>query len=197
METPRAAIPPPEEADRFRRILLNRRTVHAFDPSRSVADETLDRALAAAVHAPNFRLTEPWRFRLLGPETSRAVAELNASLIERRRGADAARAKLERWLSVPGWMLLSCVRSDDPQRQAEDYAACACAAQNFQLALWSEGVGAKWTTGDVTRHESFFRLVSLDPDRELVVGLFWYGYPAALPPTPERKPHAEFVSRLP
>ncbi len=45
-------------------ILLNRRTIHLYEPGE-VSKEILHQALEAAHHAPNHRHTWPWRFTSL------------------------------------------------------------------------------------------------------------------------------------
>jgi hypothetical protein len=47
--------------------------------------------------------------------------------------------------------------------------------------LWAQGIGSKWGTGKVTRDPRFLELIGANPQTEFVVGLFWYGYPAAVP----------------
>jgi nitroreductase len=49
--------------------LAARRSVVKYDASRSVADDTVTRALTAATMAPNHFLSEPWRFYACGAET--------------------------------------------------------------------------------------------------------------------------------
>lgn len=176
-------------------LLSSRRTIHLFQPEVPPREVVL-KALDLARWAPNHRLTEPWRFYLLGPETSKAIAHLNAEIVTAERGAQAGKAKLERWLAVPGWLVVTCVRSDDPVRAREDYAACCCAVQNGMLYLWSEGIGVKWTTGAVTRDACFFELLGVDPEAEALVGLLWYGYPAETPVT-RRRPLEEVLTLLP
>lgn len=178
-------------------VIRSRRSIQLFEPGRVPPRDVVLRALDLARWAPNHRLTQPWRFTLLGPETARAVARLNAELVAAKNGPAAAENKLRRWLDVPGWLVVTCVRSADPIRAQEDYAACACAVQNAMLALWSEGVGTKWTTGDVTRDARFFDLVGVDPAAELLVGLVWYGYPAEVPLPPPRAPVEAFVRERP
>jgi nitroreductase len=176
-------------------LIRIRRTIHEFQPRR-LPWETVIRAIDLARWAPNHLLTEPWHFYLLGRETADAVARLNADLVSRRKGAEAGQRKLARWLAVPGWLAVTCDNSDEPIRAREDYAACCCAIQNLSLYLWSEGIGVKWTTGEVTRHADFYDLIWVDPALETVVGLLWYGYPAQLPRTP-RKPVEDILVRLP
>jgi len=176
-------------------LIRSRRTIHLFNPDRP-PDQIVERALELARWAPNHRLTEPWRAYLLGHETAEAVATLNAALVRASRGAKAGAIKLERWRRMPGWLVITCSRSEDAGHDLEDYAACCCAVQNMMLYLWSEGIGMKWTTGGVTRDPQFFELLNIDFRKERVVGLFWYGYPSAIPDTP-RNSVSTFLFRRP
>lgn len=183
-------------ANAVKEAIRNRRTIHVFAPELPPREAVLE-AIELARWAPNHHGTEPWHFYLLGRETAEAIARLNAELVAARKGEAAARGKLERWLAVPGWLLVTCDRNDaDALRAREDYAACCCAVQNLQLALWSEGIGVKWTTGEVTRDPRFYDIVWVDPECETVVGLLWYGYPAEIPRV-ARKPLEEILVDLP
>lgn len=177
------------------KLIRSRRTVHDFLPAPPPA-EIVQRGIEIARWAPNHRLTEPWRFYLLGPETALAIAERNAQLVAAQRGKEAGQSKLARWREIPGWLAVTCARGDDAEREREDYAACCCAIQNLQLYLWSEGIGMKWTTGQVTRDPQFYDLIWVDPDQEFLVGLMWYGYAAEVPRT-QRKPVSHFLVELP
>lgn len=178
------------------RLMRERRTIHDFIPGRMPPRELVLKAIDLARWAPNHHVTEPWHFYLLGPQTAESIARLNGEIVARAGGEAAGRAKYERWRAIPGWLLVTCDRSDDERRAREDYAACCCALQNLLLYLWSEGVGVKWTTGAVTRDARFFDLVWVDPAVESVVGLMWYGYAAEVPQT-GRKPVAEVTVTLP
>ena len=94
---------------------------------------------------------------------------------------------------MPGWLLVTCKRSDDDLLEQEDYASVCCAIQNLTLYLAEAGVACKWTTGPVTRDPRFFELMGLDPEAEFVVGLIWYGYPKILP-TQTRKAVDEILT---
>ncbi len=181
--------------DHAAELIRGRRTITDFKPEAPPYD-VIREALDAARWAPNHHLTEPWRFYLLGTETARAVARLNAELVAVKRGQEAARAKLAQWQAKPGWLVVTCVNSDATQRAREDYAACCCAVQNLMLYLWSTGVGSKWSTGMVTRDPRFYDLIWVDPAVETVVALLSYGYPAEIPQTP-RKPLTELLIELP
>lgn len=176
-------------------VIRQRRTIHLFRtdvPPRELVLEAID----LARWAPNHRVTEPWRFHLLGPETAAQIVDLNAQLVAAKSGAEAGTKKRQQWSEVPGWMIVTSSRSSDSMLETEDYAATCCAIQNLTLFLWSRGVGVKWTTGNVTRHSEFFRILNINPDERRVVGMLWYGYPAEIPDQ-TRKPVTEIVCELP
>lgn len=147
----------------------------------------IEQAVALARWAPNHRVTQPWRFYHLGEQAKHAVIELNAGLIAAKKSEAAADFKRQRWQAIPGWLVVTCIRSDDTLKAQEDYAACCCAVHNLTLYLWSHNIGCKWTTGAVTRDSGFYQQLEINPDAETVVGLIWYGYPDENPST-KRKP---------
>lgn len=175
--SPEPTLPSPAQTEA---LLRGRRSINRFRPELPPRELIL-RAMDLARWAPNHHLTEPWHFYWLGRETRDAVIDLNARLVAAAKGEAAARMKRERWSSIPGWLVVTCDRSDAELRQQEDYAACCCAVQNMALYLWSAGVGMKWTTGDVTRDPGFYDLLWIDPSLETVVGLLWYGFPDESP----------------
>ncbi|MEE8321352.1 MAG: nitroreductase [Gammaproteobacteria bacterium] len=177
-------------------IIRSRRTIHNFKRSPVPEHKMILKAIDLARWAPNHHVTEPWHFYLLGQETADRICRLNADITRERKSERAAEIKLNRWRQVPGWLVLTCMNSDDPIREREDYAACCCAAQNLMLLLWDEGIGIKWTTGDVTKDDRFYELINVERQRETVVGLFWYGYAEVIPDV-KRKPVATALTELP
>ena len=175
-------------------IIRTRRTIHDFLPEVPPREAILQ-AIELARWAPNHRHTEPWRFHLLGEQAKSKVVDLNARIVAAKSGFEAGEAKRKRWSEVPGWLVVTCARSDDPVLDNEDYAATCCAIQNFSLYLWSRSIGVKWTTGGVTRHPEFFELLGLDPDANRTVALLWYGYPASVP-NQQRKAVDEIIVEL-
>ncbi len=177
-------------------VIRDRRTIHNFT-TETPPFEQIEKAIELASWAPNHRHTEPWRFHHLGPETISAVVDLNSRLVTEQKGASAGSAKRERWSTIPGWLAVtSALSRNNAELQKEDYAACCCAIQNLSLYLWSVGVGVKWTTGAVTRHLDFYRLLNVDPAVRQTVGLLWYGY-AANVAQQKRQPVGEILTRLP
>jgi Nitroreductase len=158
--------------------------------------DRIRKGIEVARWAPNHHLTEPWHFYLPGPETIRSILQLNFDIVKRKRGETAAMEKQKRWARVPGWLVLTCDRSEEPVRAQEDYAACCCAAQNLMLYLWQRGIGTKWNTGALICDQQFYELLQINPGAEKVVGLFWYGYPEEIPVV-KRKPLHQILTELP
>lgn len=186
------------------RALRSRRTVNSYSADLPRGWEaTLRRAVEAATFAPNHKRTEPWRFHLLGPSAIRRVCELNAELVAAKKGDEAGQKKLKRWLSMPGWLVVTCVRCGDAPSMEEpaggtreDYAACCCAVQNLCLALHADGLGTKWTTGPVNFDPRFAEAVGL-PMEEYVVGTIWFGEAigGATPRPPQKRLATDDVLR--
>ena len=164
----------------LQQLINGRRTVHDF-LDQSVPQQDIVSAISSARWAPNHLRTEPWHFYLLSRRQADQVCELNTALVRATKGEKVAEVKHRRWMAMPGWLVLSCPKSDDAIREREDYAACCCAAHNFSLVLWEHGIGVKWTTGAVTRDTGFFDIIGADFAEEFIVGLFWYGYPKTIP----------------
>lgn len=180
----------------FGEVLQGRRTVDLYLQT-PVPEGLVTEAIESATWAPNHHVTEPWHFYRLGPKAVDACLELVRDIVTAKKNdARAGEHKARNWAEKPGWLVVTCRKSDNELLQQEDYAACCTAIQNFMLYLWKAGVGSKWSTGDITRDERFFDLLGVDPSAAFVVGLVWYGYPK-LTPTQSRKAVAEVLTRLP
>ena len=120
-----------------------------------VADAVLERALTAGLWAQNHRLTQPWRFLVLGPQMQRALAEAGAGAQVQALPAsadEATRAKVwagavQKLMTKPRIVVITCVLNGDDFQRREDYAAVCCAIQNIQLAAWGGGLGMPWSSG--------------------------------------------------
>src|SRR3954467_9660871 len=115
-----------------------RRTHKAYG-HEPVDRETLLALFDLARWAPNHNLTNPWRFRVLGPE---ALARLKEAA-----GPEAA-AKLDR---APTLVVASVLRSGDPVQDEEDLCAAAAAAYIVLLSAHGRGLAGYWRTPEVLR----------------------------------------------
>ena len=158
-------------------------------------ERLLQEAIETAIWAPNHKVTEPWRFYTLGARCKESCLDLCKEIVTAKMGEKAGAFKRQSWSEKPGWLVVTCRRSEDDFLQTEDYAACCAAVQNLMLYLWKAGVGTKWTTGDITRDARFFDIVGIDGDTEFVVGLVWFGYPKLTPTQSRTDVNALITSR--
>ena len=162
--------------------IRSRRTHKAFRPEpvpRGLLDELLD----LARWAPNHNLTNPWRFRVLGP----------ASLVRLKDAAGAEGAsKLDR---APTLIAATQVRSEDPVQDEEDLCATACATYAVLLAAHSRGLAGYWRTPGVLRTDAGRAALGIDGD-ERFVALIHLGWPRQEKEPPERAPRRDIVAYL-
>ncbi len=160
-----------------------RRTHKAYGPE-PVERETLDDLLELARWAPNHDLTNPWRFRVVGPS---ALAALKGA-------ADPEAApKLDR---APTLVVASVVEAEDPVRREEDLCAAACASYIVLLGAHARGLAAYWRTPAVLRSAGGRAAVGVGPG-ERVIGLLYLGRPRQERTAPERAPVESYVTYLP
>ena len=184
-----------QELREFAEILRGRRTIELFLQT-PVPEELIFEAIETATWVPNHHVTEPWRFYLLGKETQERCLDLCWDIVASKKDEKAADFKRQRWSQKPGWLVVTCQRSEDELLQRENFAACSAAVHALMLYLWKAGVGSKWTTGPITRDSRFFGIAGIDESKEFVVGLIWYGYPK-LTPVQSRKELSEVSTKRP
>jgi nitroreductase len=162
--------------------IRSRRTHKAFAPE-PVPRELLDELLALARWAPNHNLTNPWRFRVVGPQ---ALARLKQAA-----GPEAA-PKLDR---APTLVVASALRSEDPVQDQEDLLATACAVYAVLLGAHARGLAGYWRTPGVLRTPAGRTALKI-PDNERFVALIHLGRGRGEKPAPERAPSRDIVIRL-
>lgn len=171
----------PTEMD-LETAIRTRRTHKAYRPE-PVDPELLAELLELARWAPNHHLTNPWRFRVVGP---RSLEQLKQAA-----GPENA-AKLER---APTLVACSAVRSEDPETFEEDLHATACAAYIVLLAAHARGLAGYWRTPGVLRTPEG-RAAAGIPAEEHFVGLLHLGHPIQGQRPPERAPSEHYVTWL-
>ena len=161
-------------------LMRQRRTITLFD-GKEVPQNVVMQALDVARWAPNHHVTEPWHFYLLGAGGRERMIELVRRVATEKKGEKAGEFNAQSAAEIPGWVIVTCKRSADPVRQREDYAACACAIQNFSLYLWQAGIGCKWSTGRVLKAPGLAGVAGFDAESEEPVAILRYGFPRVIP----------------
>ena len=137
-----------------------------------------------ARHAPNHKLTQPWRFRVLGPD---ARSRLEAACGEKEA------IKLRR---APTLIVATAVLSGDPHMDHEDLLATACAIYAVLLGATDRGLASYWRTPLALDEPAARTVLGLEPN-ERIVALIHLGPVASEPPEKERAPLEEILSFRP
>ena len=160
-----------------------RRTYKEFG-AEPVERETLLALLDVARFAPNHHLTQPWRFRVLGPETLAAL---------RACAGESEAKKLER---APTLVVATARLSGEVVQDEEDVCATAAAITLVLLAATEAGVATYWRTPGILRTARGREAAGV-PDGERVLGLLHFGAPVREPAARERADASQYVSFLP
>jgi len=163
--------------------IRTRRTHKAYAPE-PLDRETLDELFELARWAPNHKLTNPWRFRVVGPGALERLKEA--------AGDPVAAAKLDR---APTLVAVSAAQCGDPVMDEEDVLAAATAAYVVLLAAHGRGLAGYWRTPGVLRSPAGRDALGVPAD-EHVLGLLHLGYPRQEPRVPERAPVGEVATYL-
>src|ERR1022692_4372362 len=144
--------------------IRTRRTHKVFAPA-PVGPELPERFFELARWAPNHHLTNPWRFRVLGPRTLerlKAIAE---------NGAPGSGSKLDR---APTLVVASVYTQGDDAQQREDLLASAVAAYLVLLAAHGAGLAGYWRTLPLLDSPAGREVLELDA-LETPIGLLHLG----------------------
>jgi nitroreductase len=174
------------EATTLETAIQTRRTHKAFTP-QPVDPEILTELFALARWAPNHHVTNPWRFRVLGPDTLAALAE------EAERDKPGSAQKLHR---APTLVAVSAKRNEDPVQEREDLLATGVAAYIVLLAAHARGLAGYWRTVPLLATPAVRQLLTIPEDEE-PVGLLYLGRPVQEQRVPPRAPVEEIASFLP
>lgn len=176
-----------------------RRSIKKFTDT-PVAREQVETLLALGALAPNNRMTQPWRFLVLGPE-ARAAYGTALGIRKSRKIEDpaVAQATRDRTLAdaVAAPLMIGLVQalSDNLEIREEDYAACWMGAQNILLGAVELGLGTHLRSGAVFNDATVKEAWGV-AESERVLGVILLGHPDATPEPKPRVPAAERTTWL-
>jgi len=166
--------------------IRTRRTHKAYG-RQPVDRELLLELFELARWAPNHHLTNPWRFRVLGPRAHALLAEA-----AERESPGSAR-KLDR---APTLVAVSVKLDEDPVQRDEDLLAGAVAAYIVLLAAHGRGLAGYWRTVPLLDSEPVKSGLGIGDD-ERAIGLLHLGHGVQEQRVPERAPVEQFAEFLP
>jgi nitroreductase len=166
-------------------LIRTRRTHKAYGPE-PVDRATLLELFELARWAPNHHLTNPWRFRVLGPR-SRAMLAREAELEQ-----PGSARKLER---APTLIVVGVELQGDPSQQHDDLLAAAVAAYIVLLVAHARGLAGYWRTLPILEKAPVRAGLGMSP-AEQPIGLLHLGHPVQAQRAPERAPVDDIATFL-
>jgi nitroreductase len=176
-----------------------RRSIKRFTP-RELTREEIERLLDAAVKAPNHKLTQPWRFYVLGPQAREAyglaLGDRKARKLEDPEAGRKVREQVgAEHRALPAMIAVAVVDNDNPELREEDYAAAMMAIQNLSLAAVELGLGTHIKTGAVMSDPAARKAAGVK-DGERIVAIVNVGEPSEVPPPKPRAAAATLTTWL-
>ena len=162
---------------------------HAIETRRSVGRvrpdpvqrEIVEKILESAIHAPNHKITEPWRFHVFTGKGRGKFARARAEIARVQAEAEgeeaeyvAGRVSRERKKAFRAPVVIAVISKGgrDKVETLENYAACAAAVQNMQLTAHALGLATMWRTGPVAYHPHMRDFFGLEEGDNLVAFLY-------------------------
>ena len=181
-------------------LLLRRRSIKKFT-ARPVTRAEIETLLDAAVLVPNHRLTEPWRFYVLGPDAREAYGlALGVRKARKIEDPEASRTMRDRVAAehraLPCMIAIALVKSDNPEIAEEDYASAMMGVHNMMLAAAELGLGTAIRTGGVMG-DAAARAAAGVGENERIVAIVNVGEPAETPAGPKKRMAAELTKWVP
>lgn len=168
-------------------VIKKRRTIYQFIDQK-VTQNALDQCYEAAIWAPNHKMRQPWLFWQVGVEAHSFLSNVYA---EHRASKKVAPAEAEwqnlfdkaqaRFMAIPQVVLVGQKQHENPVDCLEDYAACACAIQNFQLMASDLGMGVQWSTGPIINDVRVYDFLGIDKAQIRLIAALYMGYPDCVP----------------
>lgn len=181
-------------------VVRDRRTWKSFS-DQPLTREQLDELFELVRWAPNHKLTQPWRFRVIGEaarERLRAVTANQARAsapdgVDEQAIVDVALKKLDR---APTLIAVTSVRNPDPKLDVEDFSSSSVAAYILLLAATAKGYASFWRSPGVLQSVEGSAAIGIDAGEE-PLGLIYLGLPGEVSPKPgQRDPSDRFVTYL-
>lgn len=173
--------------ENIKEIITLRQTCKDFDGSE-IPKPQIESLLELAVHAPNHRLTEPWKFRILDREKIQNLAE-HLEIACDSQDFLTLKGSVEKLRKVSCLIYFTYDISPNPTIAQEDYAACAAATQNILLGATALGLDSFWSSGRAMLHPETQKFIGMNTEIEGFVAAIWLGRATQ---HPERKPRKAF-----
>lgn len=182
-------------------IIQNRKSIFPKDYiDKEIPKEIIEQILENADRAPTHKLTQPWRFKVIGGEKRQELSQFLAETYKKHTPAHLfLEKKYQSNLEKP--LQANCIIALNMQRNLanklpewEEISAVAMAVQNMHLTCTAYGIGCYWGSATGLREYmgDFFDL----KEGERNLGFLYMGYYQQEPPLSKRTPLAGKVEWL-
>jgi nitroreductase len=180
--------------------IRGRRSIKRFADT-AVTREQIATILDFATQAPNHRLTQPWRFYVLGPDAreayGRALGERKAKKqTDPVKAAEVRDTVAAEHRALPSMIAVAVIETSDAEQREEDYAAAMMAISYIMLVAVELGLGTSIKTGAIMQDPAA-RAAAGVPDGQRIIAVLNLGVPADVPPPKARTSAAELTKWMP
>ena len=177
-----------------------RRTIRRFTDT-PVSREDIEALLSAGSLAPNHRLSQPWRFYVMGPEARYAygfaLGSRKAKKIEDPVAAQKTRETVaEEHRALPAMLAIAMTLNENEEIREEDYAATMMAVQNICLTAVERGLGTALRSGAILGDPAA-RAAATVADNERIIVVMNLGTPVEVAPPRAREQASTFTKWVP
>lgn len=170
-------------------ILQNRVSIFPYQYEEGVQldDSIIERILESAIHAPNHKRTEPWRFVVFSGEGRKYLVEKQVEIYKKYSEiiGEKKLKKLQEYPLMSSHVIVIGMKRSTRVPETEEILAMGCVIENMFLTATALGVGCYLSTGGITYIEQAKELFGLSPEDKLI-GFFYVGKKKE--PAPEPKP---------
>ena len=180
--------------------IRERRTIKRFT-NRPVTREEITELLASATLAPNHRLTNPWRFYVLGPDAREAYGRALGDRKAKKQTDPVKAAQVRDTVAaehraLPSMIAVAVVDATDAEQRDEDYAATMMGVQNIMLHAVEMGLGTAIRTGGIMGDPAARAAVGI-PDGQRIIAVINIGEPADVPPPKQKTAASDLTTWVP
>jgi nitroreductase len=180
--------------------IRGRRSIKSFTAA-PVPPAQIETLLELAVLGPNFRMSQPWRFLVLGPDGrgayGRALGSRKAKKLEDVAAKDAmVERNVADAVAVPAMIGVVQLLNENLEIREDDYAAIWMGIENLLIGALELGLGTHVRTGAVLGDAALREPLGVG-DGERLVALIQLGVPTETPTAKPRASAAERTTVLP
>lgn len=172
-------------------IRTRRNTPPASMSLELIPKAQIEQILEQANYAPNHKMTQPWRFRVLVGEKKAALGQLLAEVYTQNTPVEKfSQVQYNKYLNNPskGSHIIAIGVHLDPEKRLpewEEITAVAMSVQNMWLTAHDLGLAGFWSSPKAIESEPVKAFLQFGA-QEKCLGFFYVGYPTVALPEPAR-----------